>query len=88
MRISAEEDSYRREAELVLPYKGQTLSTAFRADLICYESVIVELKAIAAIGGIEIAQVLNTLTVAKFEVGLLLSFATLSLDYRRLAHTH
>ena len=76
---------YRREAELILMYKERPLHSSYRADFICYESVIVELKAIAALGDIEVAQVLNYFKAAQFEVGLLPNFATLSLDYRRLA---
>ena len=49
------------ETELPIFYAGQKLKTYYRTDLICYESVIVELKAISGMTGVEKAQVLNYL---------------------------
>jgi GxxExxY protein len=53
------------------------------ADFIGHKSVIVELKAILALTGIEEAQILNYLKATRHEVGLLLNFGTKSLQYRR-----
>ncbi len=47
---------YRREVELPVFYKGQPLNTAYRADFVCFASVIVELKALANLSGVEGAQ--------------------------------
>jgi len=53
------------------------------ADFIGHKSVIVELKAILALTGVEEAQILNYLKATRHEVGLLLNFGTKSLQYRR-----
>ncbi len=74
---------FRRELELLVLYKGRLLQTSYRADFVCYETVLVELKAIAHLGAIEEAQIINYLKVTHLEVALLLNFATPSLDYRR-----
>ncbi len=50
---------YRREAARPILYGGHQLSTSYRADCICYECVIVELKALAQLGGHEEAQIIN-----------------------------
>jgi GxxExxY protein len=53
----------------------------------CYETVIVQLKALARLGGGEEAQVINYLKATELEVGLLLNFGAASLQYKRLVLT-
>ncbi|MBI4164902.1 MAG: GxxExxY protein [Acidobacteria bacterium] len=74
---------FRREVELPLTYKGHRLAPSYRADFVCFESVIVELKALSVPTGIEEAQILNYLKATSLEVGLLLNFGTETLQYRR-----
>jgi len=74
-----------REVETPVFYKNQRLNASFRADFLCFDSVIVELKALAELSGIEEAQVLNYLKATGFEIGLLLNFGTASLEHHRLA---
>ena len=75
---------FRAQVEMPIFYKGTCLATSYRADFIWFESIIVELKAIGQIGGIEDAQVINYLKATGFHVGLLLNFGTRSLQYKRL----
>lgn len=53
----------------------------------CFDCVIVELKALSTIGGNDEAQVLNYLKATGFEIGLLLNFGTTSLQMKRLIFT-
>jgi GxxExxY protein len=64
-------------------YKGRLLPTCYRADILAFESLIVELKAQSAVSGPEESQVINYLKATGIEVGLLLNFGTPSLQYRR-----
>lgn len=76
-----------REVELVVLYKGQQLTTAYRADFICFDTVVVELKALAKLSSVEEAQVINYLKATGYELGLLLNFGATSLEYKRLILT-
>lgn len=78
---------FRREVDLPLTYKGKTLKTSYRADFICFETVIVETKAVSSLGAIEEAQIINYLKATGIEVGLLINFAEPRLKYRRFANT-
>jgi GxxExxY protein len=49
--------------------------------------VIVELKALHKLSGVEEAQILNYLKATSYPVGLLLNFGGKSLDYQRYANT-
>ena len=78
---------FERECELPILYKGKRLPTVYRADFVCYGSVIVEIKAISRLSPIEEAQVINYLKASGLGVGLLLNFAPASLEHRRFANT-
>jgi GxxExxY protein len=85
VELSERSVQYRREVELPVFYKRKKLNTMYRADFICFDSVIVELKALVGIGRTEEAQIINYLKATGFEVGLLLNFGAASLEYRRFA---
>ena len=57
-----------------LVYRNLTIDCAYRADLIVAGSVLVEVKAIEALGGIHTQQLYTYLRVGKYPVGLLLNF--------------
>ena len=53
----------------------------------CYEEVIVEIKAISFLAGLEEAQLINYLKATGLKVGLLLNFGTKSLEHKRLVYS-
>ncbi|MGQ0761088.1 MAG: GxxExxY protein [Acidobacteriota bacterium] len=75
---------FRREVKLPVSYKGQRLVTSFCADFICFDSLVVKLKALANMSGSEEAQLINYLKATRYKVGLLLNFGARSLQHRRL----
>lgn len=75
---------YEREKPLPIIYRGKTLATSYRCDFICFGSVLVELKAIQGISGVEKAQVINYLKASGIPKGLLINFGNTRLQYERL----
>ena len=74
--------------ELQIVYKGVALNKAYIADFACYDSIIVEIKALSKMSGTEDAQVINYLKASKLKIGLLFNFGAKSLEYKRFIHTH
>jgi GxxExxY protein len=75
---------YTAEVALPIKYKSRLLTCAYRADFICFNSVIVETKAIAQLTSADDAQIINELKATGFYRGLLLNFGAPSLEHRRL----
>jgi GxxExxY protein len=62
------------QQELKLFYKGEPLKQSYIPDFVCHESIIVEIKALAATNGEHKAQVLNYLKATGMRLGLLVNF--------------
>ncbi len=77
---------FKHEVELSIFYRGRPLNTTYRTDFICFDVIIVELKALPAISRREKAQVLNYLKAANFRRGLLINFGSTSLEHARLVN--
>jgi len=85
LELTLRDIPYRREVDLPVFYKGRKLNIFYRADFICYDDIIVELKALAKLGKVEEAQIINYLKATCTEAGLLINFGATSLEYRRFA---
>lgn len=75
---------YVREKSFDLQYKGLLLPRTFRADFVCYDKIIVELKALSDLVDAHVAQVYNYLKASGLQLGLLLNFGKQSLSYQRI----
>jgi GxxExxY protein len=62
------------QRELLLQYKGETLVQTYKPDFICYDRIIVELKAVKELANEHRAQVHNYLKATGLELGLLVNF--------------
>jgi len=77
---------FQKEVRLPVMYRGRPLTSSYRADFICFSSVLVELKAIQRLSGIEEAQVINYLKASGLNRAILLNFGTPRLQYQRLVY--
>ena len=75
---------FEREKLLQVRYKGGILPSFYKADFVCFGNVLVECKALQAIGNVEQAQVLNYLRITGLTRAILVNFGTPSLEYKRL----
>jgi len=72
------------EVALQVKYRGHILPLGYRADFICFGEVLLEIKALAATGPIEQAQVINYLRAANLQRALLINFGSTSLQHKRV----
>ncbi|BAX78625.1 GxxExxY protein [Labilibaculum antarcticum] len=83
IELVEKEIDFEREVELGIVYKGNQLDKKYYADFLCFDEVIVELKAVKTLDDIHTAQVLNYLKATGKRVGLLINFGATSLQYKR-----
>ena len=73
---------------LALSYRGRVLKQTYEPDYVCFEKIIVELKAVSGLTDEHRAQLLNYLHATGFGLGLLVDFGHYpKLEYERIAKT-
>lgn len=65
---------YKSQKELLLSYKGKPLEQRYKPDFICFDIIIVELKAVTELGKEHKAQLFNYLRASGLRLGLLVNF--------------
>ena len=76
------------QQELVIYYKGRPLKKKYTPDLLCYDKIVIDLKAIERLTANDHAQLHNYLNGTKYQLGLLINFgAQDNLEYKRIAYT-
>ncbi len=77
---------YKRHPMLAIAYKDCALQCKYTPDFICYDRIILELKAVPQLTDEHRAQVHNYLRATSFRLGLLVDFAHYpKLEYERIA---
>lgn len=84
MQFTKDEIPFQREKLLEVYFDNEKLKKHFKADFICFESIIIELKASSYIHYDNIEQTRNYLKSTKFKLGLLVNFGEKSLVYKRV----
>ena len=77
---------HKSQPQVRIEYKGEPLEKKYEPDLICYDAVIVEIKAMNKLSRNEHAQIINYLKATKLKVGLLINFGSKSLEHKRFVN--
>ena len=73
------------QKELILTYKGRVLESKYKPDFICWDKIIVELKAVSQLADEHRAQLHNYLKATGYKLGLLVNFGYYpKLEYERI----
>ena len=66
--------SFEKEKKIDIVYKGSIIESAFKADFIIDNKIIIELKSVQALSDVHIAQILTYMKLSKLQIGLLINF--------------
>ncbi len=80
---------FQSQCEFTMKYRDRELRQRFRLDLVCYEKIILELKAVSNLVDEHRAQLINYLNATKLELGILVNFGHYpKLEYERFILTN
>ncbi len=74
MELTSRGIPFRSQAEIEIRYKGKVLKQSYRADIVCYDKIILELKAVKVLLPEHEAQLQNYLKATSMRLGLLINF--------------
>ena len=77
---------FKSQPVIQIAYKGKPLDKTYQPDFVCYEEIIIEIKAVSNLSGVEEAQLINYLKASGLKVGLLINFGAKSLEHKRLVY--
>jgi GxxExxY protein len=84
--FTSQQISFKPQPIIQISYKGKPLDKTYQPDFICFDEIIVEIKAISALSGVEEAQLINYLKATGLKIGLLINFGTRSLEHKRFVY--
>lgn len=75
---------FQSQSEIAIKYKERLLQKTYRADLVIYNKIIVEIKANDILTAIDDAQIINYLKSTGLKLGLLINFGSSKLEWKRM----
>ena len=82
IELLAQQIPFKSQAELFLNYKGRPLKQRYIPDFICFDKIILEIKAVSELADLHRAQIQNYLKATGYKLGLLVNFG----HYPKLEH--
>ena len=74
LEFASQQLPFKAQRALELRFKGRSLQQKYVPDFICYDKIIVELKAVSELTRVHHAQVHNYLKATGYRLGILLNF--------------
>ncbi len=75
---------FESQKKLSLYYNDEKLNKYYKADFLCFDKVVLEIKAVDYMNNNMRNQLLNYLKATKMKLGLLINFGKRSLEYKRI----
>jgi GxxExxY protein len=82
MEFNDQEIPFAEQPQLQIQYKGRALQQSYLPDFVCFDQIIVEIKAVKTLADEHRAQVINYLKATDKQLGLLVNFG----HYPRIEH--
>jgi GxxExxY protein len=77
-----------KEKKLHIQFDDIILDKYFKADFVCFDSIVVELKSTPFIHKNDVSQVLNYIKATGMKLGILVNFGEKSLAYKRVINSN
>jgi GxxExxY protein len=85
MELVAQGIPFRAQVELGLQYKGRELKQKYVPDFICFDKIVIEIKAVSELCDAHRAQVHNYLKGTGYKLGILINFGYFpKVEYERI----
>ncbi len=82
--FTLKEIPHQKECLINIYYKGVKLDKYYQADFICYNEIVIELKALNDLTSEHESQLINYLKATNKKLGILINFGKSSLQYKRI----
>ena len=86
MELDLRTISYLSQPEVKIFYKGKKMKKFYKPDFICFNDLVIEIKAEKTLTKVDETQVINVLKSTRHHTGLLINFGEPSLIYRRFVN--
>lgn len=85
VEFAVQDIPFQAQCELGISYKGHPLKQKYVPDFMCFDKIVVEIKALAALTDLHRAQLQNYLKATGYKLGLLVNFGHYpKLEYERI----
>ena len=85
IELSMQKIPFVAQPEVNIEYKNRTIKKVYIPDFICFDNILLEIKAMKALTLIEKAQMINYLKATGFKLGLLINFGAFGkLEWQRV----